>query len=126
MIVTVDIDTSDWEYLRSSIAIGLDYGLRLREIRKSPSRKGYHIIWETHISDLSGIDFYKTEEKDVAMHRMRLAESTGIALRGNKEDVLRVILGDDIYRVIYDIKRRLILPQQVLFKKSQKYRRVST
>lgn len=125
MLITVDIDTTDWEYLRSSIAIGLDYGLKLREIRRSPSRKGYHITWETHFSDVKEIDFYNTEMKEVVMHRLNLARKMEITLRGNKEDTLRVVLGDDIYRVIYDIKRRAILPQQVLFRKSIKYRRRS-
>lgn len=123
MIITVDIDTTEWQEVSASIAIGLDYGFKLESIKKSPGRKGYHITWRTHRVRVQNLNFYDTELTEVVKHRLALADAFGIVDKGSKEDVLRVVLGDDVFRVIYDIKRREIMPQQVLFDESKKYRR---
>ncbi len=122
MIITVDVDTTEWIEVSTNIAIGLDYGLKLERIKRSPGRKGYHIVWRTHRVRVNNLNFNDTEHVDVVRERLKTAESLGITKNGNKEDVLRVVLGDDVFRVIYDIKRRDIMPQQVLFDKSVKYR----
>ena len=120
MIITVDIDSQNWEDIRTSIAIGLDYQLKLERIRKT--RKGYHIFWRTHKVRVENIDFLKdTEFREVVRQRLELAEKTEIAKRGTKEDILRVILGDDWKRVAHDIKRKGYFPTQVLFNNYKKW-----
>lgn len=128
MIITVDIDTDRYDILRANILIGLSYNLTPISIRKSPSRKGYHIVWRTHKSAVKNLNFLDTDKevKDIVRHRLNLCDEYKITENGNKTDILRVVLGDDIYRVIYDIKRRHKLPEQVLFIKSKKFYRYTT
>ncbi len=116
MIITVDIDNSDWEIIRSTVLLGLEYGFKLLRISKSYSKKGYHVVFQTHIGKLHKINFYldaPKELKDLVYERLRVAESLGIK---DKVSVARIVLGDDPNRVLYDINKDY-MPKQVLFVK---------
>lgn len=123
MLITVDLDYDDFIKVKTDILIGLDYQLKPVKIVKSPSKKGYHIVWRTHKARVENLDFILEASEDtieIVKQRLRIAELLSIT---EKEYILRVVLGDDIFRVIYDIKRKDIMPQQVLFSKSNYYRR---
>lgn len=114
MIITVDLDTDCWEKLRSTVLIGLEYGFKLLRISKSYSKRGYHVVFQTHIGKLQKINFYldaPSEFKDLVYERLKTAESLGIK---DKKIIARIVLGDDPMRVIFDIYKAP-LPTQVLF-----------
>jgi hypothetical protein len=124
MLITVDQDDGNGILLMTNIRIGLEYGLKLKSIKKSPSKRGYHIIWYIDPERLKTLNFILDAPADlipVIRERLKLAENLKIHLKGNKTDILRIVLGDDENRVIYDIKRRDYLPEQVLFSKSKKF-----
>ena len=125
VIITVDLDFDDWESIRSTVLLGLSYGLKLKRISRSYGGK-YHIVFQTHRSKLDDINFYldaPKELKELVLQRLKEAEELerkiGIG-KLEKPYLLRIVLGDDIMRVLWDLVKRP-LPEQVLFVKYRWY-----
>ena len=117
MIITVDLDSDHWEDIRTTILAGICYGLKIIRVSKSYSKKGYHIVFQTHhlkVKDIDLIFDVPREIREVIKNRVNHAKELGIT---DKTLLLRVALGDDINRVFYDMCKRPELPEQVLFVK---------
>jgi hypothetical protein len=110
MLITLDLDTPRHKrYYRHALKL---INAQVLLEKKSTSGKGLHVIMEV---DQEGMRKLIERARKRRWKAYRYAEQYEIVKRGREDDVFRVLCGDDIFRVIYDIKRRGFLPEQVLF-----------
>lgn len=118
-VVTVDLDTKSQHKLQYYLRIAKAYGFKPKLIRET--RNGYHIIYWIPAREFEGLDWFKARryKKHIMKCLIRLEKAQhmyNVGFSEMKHYILRLILGDDIARILMDMKRRGKLPQQVLFR----------
>lgn len=125
MLITIDLDSQNWEDLRATIIAILDLHLNL--IRITKTRKGYHIVAWLDIALLENFNLYDINDDDVReliRRRMNSKAYEKIKEHGDTSHKIRYLLGDDFNRIRYDIMRKEVMPEQVLFTKHRKYYKI--
>jgi len=125
MLITIDLDSQNWEDLRATIIAILDLHLNL--IRITKTRKGYHIVAWLDIALLEDFNLYDINDDDVReliRRRMNSKAYEKIKTHGDVSHEIRYLLGDDFNRIKYDIMRKEVMPEQVLFTKHRKYYKI--
>ena len=122
MLITIDLDSQHFEDLRATLIAILD--LKMKLLRISKTRKGYHIVAWCDLAIAKDFSIYDIDDKDVReliRQRMNHKFYDSIKEKGERSHLIRYLLGDDPYRIIYDIIRKDVMPEQVLFNKHFKY-----
>ena len=112
MLVTVDLDNAKAKDVKLTLAIAKAYGLQLIRMNKSFSKKGFHLVFWIHKTQLEYLDFLDVPKELKAVVKERYYRA--IAMFEDKLSILRYILGDDENRIKLD-EAKEHMPEQVLF-----------
>ena len=112
MIVTVDLDNSNYRDVKVVLELAKHYGLQLMRINKSYSKTGYHLVFYIHKTKLQFLNILDVPKQFKQLVRQRYLEITQYTT--DKLAVLRYILGDDLNRILLDLAKEN-MPKQVLF-----------
>ena len=121
MRVTVDLDNAKAEDVRVTLEIAKQLGLQLVSIRRSYSKKGFHLVFYIHKEQLKHIDFDSVSKsvRHIVKERLRQIKQLLAKLELSEIDrklaMLRAVLGDDANRILFDLLKKDVMPTQVFF-----------
>ncbi len=114
MLITVDLDNARAKDVKRTIAIAKAYGLQLIQIKRSCSKKGFHLIFYIHKAQLELIDFLDVPRDLKKIVKERYYDAV-VKFGKDRVAILRYILGDDENRIVFDLSKGDVLPKEVLF-----------
>lgn len=114
MLITVDLDNARAKDVKRTIAIAKAYGLQLIQIKRSYSKKGFHLIFYIHKAQLELIDFLDVPRDLKKIVKERYYDAI-VKFGKDRVAILRYILGDDENRIVFDLSKGDVLPKEVLF-----------